>query len=200
MSKVLYIKANPNPEGSRTVEISDKFIEEYKKLNPNDEVITLDLYNEDIDFLNMEDLNTLFSEKDNENTENKVLRYAYQFKSADKFVFSAPMWNLSFPAILKAYMDYVTVSGITFKYTSEGPVGLCTGKKAVYVATRGSVFSSGPAESFEMGERYMKALLGFLGVYNVETIIAEGLDSSKVDVAKAMEDAIVSGKKLAENF
>ena len=57
MSKVLYIKANVKPEGqSRTFKVSDKFIEEYKLQNPEDEIVTLDLYEENIDFLKGEDL------------------------------------------------------------------------------------------------------------------------------------------------
>lgn len=200
MSKVLYIKANPKTEGSRTFKISDEFVNEYKKNNPNDEVITLDLYKEDVDFLKLQDFEVLFSEKNSESRNNKLLKYAYEFQEADKYIFSAPMWNLSFPAILKAYIDYISVSGITFKYTSEGAVGLCTGKKALFVTTRGSVFSTGPIESFEMGERYMKAILGFFGICDTQTLYAEGLDSSKTDVDEEVNNAINKGKEIAKKF
>ena len=121
MSKVLYIKANVKPEGqSRTFKISDSFIEEYKKNNPSDEIITLDLNKENIDFLRGEDLGTVFGPKNEESRNHPVLKYAYQFAEADKYVISAPMWNLSIPAILKAYIDYVSVVGIAFKYTEQG--------------------------------------------------------------------------------
>lgn len=64
MNKVLYIKANAKPEGkSRTFKISDVLIDEYKKNNPDDEIITLDLYKEDIDFLRSKDLDTVFGPK-----------------------------------------------------------------------------------------------------------------------------------------
>jgi len=49
-----------------------------------------------------------------------ILKYAYQFAEADKYTVAAPMWNLSIPPIFKAYIDYITVSGITFKYTEQG--------------------------------------------------------------------------------
>ncbi len=53
MSTVLYIKANPkSDEESRTFQISEHFIETYKKNHPEDQVITLDLYKEDIHFFN----------------------------------------------------------------------------------------------------------------------------------------------------
>ena len=64
MSKVLYIKANIKQEGeSRTFKVSDSFIEEYKKNNPNDEIVVLDLYKENIDFLRPEDLGGIFGPK-----------------------------------------------------------------------------------------------------------------------------------------
>lgn len=200
MSKVLYIKANAKIEGSRTFEISDKFIDEYKKANPNDEVKVLDLYKEDIDFLKIEDFGVLFSEKNEESRNHRILKYAYEFQEADKYVFSAPMWNLGVPAILKAYIDYVSVSGITFKYTSEGPVGLCTDKKAVFVTTSGSFFSEAPASNFEMAQRYMNAILGFFGIYDVKTILAEGLDKSATNVEKSLEDAKNIATEIAKSF
>ena len=129
MSKILYIKANPKSrESSRTYQISDRFIEVYKENHPNDEIITLDLYAEGIKFLNEEDVN-LHRPTPGEGKDHPVLKYAYQFLEADKYVFAEPLWNLSIPAILKAYIDYICVTGITFKYTEQGPVGLCQGKR-----------------------------------------------------------------------
>ncbi|MDZ7548718.1 NAD(P)H-dependent oxidoreductase, partial [Clostridium perfringens] len=126
MSKILYIKANIKPEGeSRTFKVSDSFIEEYKKNNPSDEITVLDLYKEKIDFLRPEDLQAVFGEKTEESKNHPILKYAYQMAEADKVIIAAPMWNLGAPAIVKAYFDYVSVTGITFKYTAEGPVGIC---------------------------------------------------------------------------
>ena len=85
MSKVLYIKANIKKEGeSRTFKVSDYFIEEYKKNNPGDEVIELDLYKENIDFLRPDDLNGIFGPKTEESRNHPILKYAYQFAEADK--------------------------------------------------------------------------------------------------------------------
>ena len=75
MSKVLYIKADIKNEGeSRTFKVSDKFVEEYKKNNPKDEVIVLDLYEEGIDFLRPDDLGKLFALKDEESKNNPICR------------------------------------------------------------------------------------------------------------------------------
>ena len=180
MGKVLYIKANIKNEGeSRTFKVSDSFVEEYKKNNPEDEIITLDLYKENIDFLRADDLGKLFGPKDEESKNNSILKYAYQFADADKYIIAAPMWNLSFPAILKAYIDYVSVSGITFKYTAEGPVGLLNNKKAVHIVSRGGGYDNSP---YEMGDRYLRTILGFFGIKDIETIAIDNLDVIGVNV------------------
>lgn len=201
MSKVLYIKANIKPEGqSRTFRISDNFIEEYKKNNPNDEIEVLDLYKEDIDFLRPEDLQAVFGEKTEESKKNPILKYAYQIVEADKIVIATPMWNLGTPAIVKAYFDYVSVTGITFKYTENGPVGLCKASKALIVSGRGGDYSNPITKDLEMGERYLRAILTFFGVKDIKSIAAENLDVYGIDVEKIVTDEITEAKEIAKNF
>lgn len=201
MSKVLYIKANAKPEGtSRTFTVSDSFIEGYKKNNPDDEIITLDLYKEDIDFLSEQDIQAVFGPKTDESKEHPILKYAYQFLEADKYVVSAPFWNLGLPAILKAYLDYICITGITFKYTENGPVGLCQGKKAVHIVSRGGHYMEGPATGFEMGDRYLRILFGFLGITDFSTIAVEGVDMIGADVDGIMAKAIKNADDLASTF
>ena len=198
MSKVLYIKANIKNEGeSRTFKVSDSFVEEYKKNNPEDEIITLDLYKENIDFLRADDLGKLFGPKDEESKNNSILKYAYQFAEADKYIIAAPMWNLSMPAILKAYIDYVSVTGITFKYTEKGPVGLLNDKKAVHIVSRGGEYGDAP---YEMGDRYLRTILGFFGIHDIETIAIENLDVAGVDVQGKIEEGIEKSKLIAQKF
>ena len=61
-------------------------------------------------------------------------------------------------------MDYVSVTGITFKYTERGPVGLCSGKKAIHIVSRGGKYSEGPAAMLEMGDRYLKSIFAFFEI------------------------------------
>ncbi|WP_054873746.1 FMN-dependent NADH-azoreductase [Oxobacter pfennigii] len=200
MSKVLYIKANAKPEGaSRTFKISDSFIEAYKESHPDDEVITLDLYKENIGFLSEDDI-AHHNVEPGAHRDHPVLKYAYQFLEADKYVFSAPFWNLSFPAILKAYLDYVMVSGITFKYTSQGPVGLCHGKKAIHFVTRGGEYSEPPLSNFEMGDRYLRIILGFLGIQDFKTFAVERIDRSATDTAILVAEKSQEASELAIDF
>jgi len=200
MSKILYIKANVKPEGtSRTFQISDNFVEQYRKLNPNDEIITLDLYKEGIGFLTEEAI-SLHRPAPGEGKDHPVLKYAYQFAEADKYIIAAPMWNLSIPAILKAYIDYVSVTGITFKYTAQGPVGLCEGKKAVHIVTRGGAYSEGPAVSYEMGDRYLRTIFGFFGITDFSTISADKVDVIGEDVQSILRNTIEKSAQIVKNF
>lgn len=201
MKKILYIKANIKKDGdSRTFKISDRFVDEYKKNNPDDEVTVLDLYKERIGFLRPEDLEKLLGEKDDEVRKNSILRYVYQFVDADKYIIAAPMWNLSIPAILKAYMDYVCASGITFKYTENGPVGLCKGKKAVHIVSRGGNYSEGPAKEYEMGDRYLRTIFAFFGITDFTTIAADKLDDKSEDVEAILNQAIIRATNVAKEF
>ncbi len=201
MSKVLYIKANAKPEGvSRTFKVSDSFIEAYKQSHPGDEIITLDLYKEGIGLLSADDINAVFGPKTEESRKHPILKYTYQFAEVDKYVIAEPMWNLNIPGILKAYIDYICVTGITFKYTESGPVGLCTGKKAINITARGGQYSKEPYSSFEMGDRYLRTILGFLGITDFTTISADELDVIGIDVVAILSSAIKDAQEKAKSF
>ncbi len=199
MSRLLYIKANAKPaDKSRTYRISDRFINVYRETHPQDEVVTLDLYHEGIGFLTPEIME--MHGKECEDRSHPILKYAFQFKEADKYVFAEPLWNLGVPAILKAYIDYISVAGITFEYTARGPVGLCTGKKAVNVTTRGGDYGREPMASFEMADRYLRTILGFLGISDYKTIAANNLDVIGQDVEAIMANAMKEAENLARDF
>lgn len=201
MNKILYIKANAKLEGeSRTFRISDSFIEAYMKSHPQDEIKTLDLYKEGIDFLPKGELNSLHRPKEGTSKDHPILKYAFEFLEADKYVIAEPLWNLSIPAILKAYIDYITVTGITFKYTASGPVGLCAGKKAINIVSRGGDYTIEPFSSFEMGDRYLRIIFGFLGITDFTTISADGLDIIGNDVDAIVEKAIKIAMETATIF
>lgn len=201
MAQVLYIKANAKTEEeSRTYQVSEQFIEKYRELHPEDEIITLDLYKEGIDFLPVGEIMELHVPAEGTKKDHPILKYAYQFAQADKYVIAAPFWNLSFPAILKAYLDYISVVGITFKYTANGPVGLCANKKVVHIVGRGGVYSEGPTADFELGDRYLRTLFAFFGITDFSTIAAEGLDVVGNDVQKILNEAIEKAYDLAKRF
>ncbi|MBX7247702.1 MAG: FMN-dependent NADH-azoreductase [Caulobacteraceae bacterium] len=112
-----------------------------------------------------------------------------EFLAADVVVIGAPMYNFSIPSNLKAWIDRVAVAGKTFAYTEAGPVGLATGKKAVVISTRGGLYSEGPAAGMDHQESYLKTVLGFLGVTDVEFVRAERLSFGPEVRAQSVADA-----------
>jgi FMN-dependent NADH-azoreductase len=83
------------------------------------------------------------------------------------------MYNFTVPSMLKAWIDHVARAGVTFAYTEQGPKGLLTGKKVYLVATMGGVHEAGVSDFIRP---YMKLVMGFLGLADVEVITASGLN------------------------
>lgn len=199
MSKVLYVKANPKPDSaSNTFRLANEFVNEYKRVHPGDEIITLDLYKEGIKPLDGGMLNDMFGK-----VKNDVYNRAMEFASMDKYIIAAPMWNLSIPSILKAYFDYVVFNGISFKYTETGPVGLLSDKprKAIHIVTRGGKYSEGPAAAYEMGDRYIRTIFEFMGVTDISTLsfeLTNVLLCEELD--KAREEAHRKAREMAQVF
>ncbi|MDQ1308985.1 MAG: FMN-dependent NADH-azoreductase [Pseudomonadota bacterium] len=95
-----------------------------------------------------------------------------ELRKADTIVLGVPMYNFGVPSTLKAYFDHVARSGVTFRYTAEGPVGLLTGKKVYVFATRGGQYAG---TAGDLQTAYLRQFLGFIGLRDVEFIYAEGL-------------------------
>jgi FMN-dependent NADH-azoreductase len=199
MPKLLYIKVHPRPvEQSYTLKVAETFMDEYRKANPTDEIVTLDLYKEGIRFLDASMVDAIFS-----GSQSEMSRHANLFASADRYVIAAPMWNLGSPAILKAYFDYVSIAGITFKYTDQGPVGLLSDqdRKVVHIVARGGGYGQDPMKQVEMGDRYLRTILGFFGINNITTIPVEMTNILKGnELEKVVDTAMTKAREVARNF
>jgi FMN-dependent NADH-azoreductase len=103
--------------------------------------------------------------------------YMQELMDADIIVIGAPMYNFSIPSQLKAWIDRVVVAGKTFRYGPNGPEGLVSGAKKVFiVSSRGNVYTPGsPAAAFEHHESYLTTVLNFIGLTDVTVVRAEGL-------------------------
>ena len=118
--------------------------------------------------------------------DNEMFRYARQFAEADEIVIAAPFWDLSFPAMLKCYIEAVNVVGIVFKYTEKGIVSLCKAKKLIYVSTSG-----GEIAENNFGFGYIKALAEVMyGIPETQFFKAEGLDIVGNDVEQIVQKSL----------
>jgi FMN-dependent NADH-azoreductase len=95
--------------------------------------------------------------------------------NADAIVIAAAMINFGIPSTLKAWVDHVVRPDRTFRYTQNGTQGLVRGRRAILVLTRGSIYSVGPLRAAEHDESYLRSVLAFIGITDVQSIVAEGL-------------------------
>ena len=121
-----------------------------------------------------------------EDWNDPLFRYARQFAAAEEIVIAAPYWDLSFPALLKVYLEQVCVCGLTFVYTDSGvPKGLCRAKRLTYLTTAGGQLN--PVFGFDS----IKALCtGLFGIPRVDLYAAEGLDLSGADPEGILAEAM----------
>jgi FMN-dependent NADH-azoreductase len=190
--------------------VGKAFIDTYKEAHPNDTIVHLDLYKENIPYIDADvfsgwgklqsgqSFDALSAEE-----QAKVRRLnelSDQFVAADKYVFVTPLWNLSYPPVMKAYIDSVAVAGKTFKYTEKGPMGLLADKKALHIQARGGFYSEGPAAQIEMGHRHLTVMMNFFGIPTVEGLFVEGHNAMPDKAQEIKENAIARAKDLAHTF
>ena len=203
---VLVVKANNRPASEA---VSSKMYETFMENLEGVNVTTYDVFAEDTPYLG-QDLFSAFgklaSGEELTDIEQRLLTAKQKAKdaltAADVVVFAFPLWNLTIPAKLQSFVDYVYEAGYAFKYDENGQaVQLMTDKKAIILNARGGVYSSPEAAPMEMAANYMKNVFG--GVFGMqivdeviieghaaapdqaETIIAEGL-AKVAEVAKGL--------------
>jgi FMN-dependent NADH-azoreductase len=115
-----------------------------------------------------------------------------ELQAADVVVLGVPMINFGIPASLKNWIDAISRAKVTFQYTAQGPEGLLKGKKVYAVMARGGKYRGSPADS---QVPYLRQVLGFLGMTDIEFIYAEGLAMGPDAEAAALSEA---REKIAE--
>ncbi|MDR4985876.1 FMN-dependent NADH-azoreductase [Bacillus cereus] len=208
MTTVLFVKANNRPANQAvSVKLYEAFLASYKESHPNDTVVELDLYKEELPYVGVDMINGTFKASrglDLTEEEAKAVavadKYLDQFLVADKVVFGFPLWNLTIPAVLHTYIDYLNRAGKTFKYTLEGPVGLIGDKKIALLNASGGVYSEGPKAEMEMAVKYVASMMSFFGVKDMEKVVIEGHnqfpDKAEEIIAAGLEKAV----KVASTF
>ncbi|WP_375249900.1 FMN-dependent NADH-azoreductase [Sphingomonas sp.] len=116
-----------------------------------------------------------------------------EFLDADIVVIGVPMYNFTVPSELKAWVDRLIVPGTTFRRGEAGPEGLAHGKRVILGVARGGIYAAGsPFAAAEHAESLLRSLLGFIGVTNIESVVAEGLNfpDSRQAAIEAAHDAV----------
>jgi FMN-dependent NADH-azoreductase len=210
MSKVLYLQASPRGERSKSIAVAKAFLAAYREDHPDDDVETLDLFETDLiafDGLALGGKYAILHGKDHTAEEAAAWRaveaLANHFKSADKYVLAVPMWNFGIPYRLKHYFDILVQPTLTFNYTpEEGYTGLVTGRRAFVAYARGGEYPEGTeAEAFDFQKKYIDAILGFVGITDVQSLVVQPTLMGGPDVAQEKLDAAIEqARQIAAEF
>ncbi|MDA3464509.1 NAD(P)H-dependent oxidoreductase [Acinetobacter nosocomialis] len=177
MAKILVLKSSIMGEGSQTNRLIDVMLEHRKDQGLQDDITIRNLAEMNLPVLDLEIFQALRgAENVNQDIQQIVAlsdELIAELKSADLLVIGAPMYNLNVPTQLKNWFDLVARARLTFRYTETYPQGLVEGVKAVVVSSRGGIHVGQDTEAVTP---YLKAVLGLMGIHDVEFIYAEGLD------------------------
>lgn len=181
---------------SRTWQLMDAFLQEYARAFPQSAITVTRLADEELSPFLHADVLHRESLIDRGALQHPIFRSARAFAAADHIAVAAPYWDLSFPAILKVYVENIFVRNLTFRYTVEGePVGLCRGQRLIYLTTAGS-----PIGTEDWGYGYIRAAFKMLGVKEFARVSAEGIDIKGWDAQFILEEATLRARQAAREF
>lgn len=197
MEKLLLVDACLRGAESRTRMLAGEYVSALER-HLDLEVTDMHLYDEALAPLTMHQIEQREHPDDDP---EEICRYARQFAAADRIVVAAPYWDLSFPSILKVYIEQVSVCGIVFHYLETGQSeGLCRASVLTYVATAGGFIGD-----YDLGGDYLRGIADLFGIPRVDEIYAEGLDiegmsiEPQLDIARSRIEELVAyeGKTTA---
>ena len=189
--KILQINSSARSAGANSTRLADAITARLKAANPAAVVELRDLAANPHPVLDEAALGALFTPAE-QRTPEQAARVALddaliaQVQAADAIVLGVPMYNFGVPVQLKTWIDAIARAGVTFRYTENGPEGLLKGKKVYVALARGGIYRDTPADS---QVPYLKGVLGFLGMTDVEFIYAEGLAMGPESADKAFAEA-----------
>jgi len=208
-SLLLYIKASPQAGRSYSVAVADAFIESYRQNHPDDEIKTIDIFQQELPAFDLpavtakyKVIHTQEHTKQDRRIWAQIVSIIEEFKSADKYVMAVPMWNFSIPYRLKQYIDIIVQPGYTFTVGKNGSYEGLIKDKPVFIAyARGGEYSTDAGKTFDMQTRYLELILGFMGLSDIRSVIVEPTLAGGADVAKQRQvEAIERAKQIARDF
>ena len=204
---ILVVKANnrPSSEGVSS-KMHDVFMNELPQttdLNIN----TFDVFEEDMPYFGQDFFNAMTKSAQAEqltDIEQRILTASNKamdaFMDADVVVFAFPLWNKTIPAPLQTFIDYIYRAGVTFSYNENGPVGLVPDKKVIILNARGGIYSTPEMAPSEMSVNYVRMIMNFFGITNIEEVIIEGHnqypDRAEQIIADGMQDVKAVANRL----
>ena len=182
-------------------QLTQKFVETWKKENPSGEVIERDLATTFLPLITDEWTHAAHSDplglspaqRETLSVSDTLIEELFE---ADTIVIGAPMYNLTVSAPLKAWIDQIVRVGRTVLYSASGVEGVLKGKKVIVLTSRGGAFRPGtPTAQYDHQEPYLRHILGFIGLTDVTFIHAE--NQKPGELAEPARAAAIEQIKLA---
>ena len=196
MSILLHIDSSARYAGSLTRQLSAAYAEQWQAKNPAGKIIRRDLASQTLPHITEAMIGAYFTPADKRSADQQAIiaesdKLVDELVAADTVVIGVPMYNFAPPSAFKAWVDHISRVGRTFSYGANGPTGLLTGKRAIVILSSGGVYSEGPAQPLDFNGTYIRSVMGFLGITDVELIVAEGVsmgeEKAKQTVSQAQE-------------
>ena len=174
---ILQINSSARREGSHSTRLASRLVERLRDANPDATLTVRDLTAHAASGAGRSRAAALFTPAE-QRTVEQAARVALddaliaEMQAADVVVLGVPMYNFGVPAQLKNWIDAISRAGVTFRYTANGPEGLLKGKKVYVALARGGKYRNTPADT---QVPYLKTMLAFLGMTDVQFVYAEGL-------------------------
>ena len=194
--KILVVDVCVRGDESRTARLLDAAYRRLKADHPEWEFEILrlpEMHLSYLDQVSLKERDRLLLEK---NYDHPRFHLARQFQEADGIIVAAPFWDLAFPAMLKVYIENVSVDGLTFFCDEQGLHGMCRAEWMLHLTTRGGIWT----EAMRQDESYLRALCTFFGIDSYHCISAEGIDIEGLDREKILADAIEETEKLCRTL
>ncbi len=178
MCSILHVSSSPRGSASYSNQVAARVIRELQQADPQTTVTVRDLANDPLPHID-DDFVAATRSADGPRTEKQRAILAQsnalvdELFAADVIVIAAPMINFSVATTLKSWFDYIARAGRTFSYSEAGPKGLVTGKRVIVVSASGGIYS-GENAAFDFQVPWLRNMLGFLGMTDVEVIRIEG--------------------------
>src|SRR5688572_3095329 len=172
-------------------QLGDELIAGLHGLNPDVRVNTRDFSASPVPYFDHGWLQAL-STPATDRTDEQNAKVAYsdsliaELQFADTIVIGVPMYNFAIPAMLKSWTDHIARAGVTFSYSDKGPVGLVTGKKVYVVLAMGGKHEEGVTDHIRP---FLRTFLGFVGMTDIEFIVADGLNMGEVARMQGLQQA-----------
>ncbi len=195
MKNILLVLSSPRGEASHSTRVARALVERLKTDSPDSVVTVRDLAAEPLPHIGEDFVAGIFTADDARDATQRAEvarsdQLVDELLAADIVVIASAMINFAPTSTLKSWLDHVARAGRTFSYSEAGPKGLVTGKKVYLVESRGGIYSQDAYKPFDFQEPYLRHMLGFLGMTDVEVIAVEGTNFGPEAATKAVDAAL----------